>query len=255
MDAFNNDLDDDEGLIDLEALKLQQDAKETEGSKLDNILESNVDSHAWKMELERVLPTLKVTLKLDGKDWRTHIDQMHNNQGAIDKYLAETSAHLTKLSEDINRTLEKIGSREKYVNQSLEHTLLSFRQLQDRLAEKREAEKTESASLDQLSAQLTGISTELDKVKQEMEEKGANMTDGQPLVRIKQAHAKLKKEIVDMDIRLGVLDHMLIVKKLREKRELQKLTSGGSGSGAAGAGDGGVGGGTTGGKEMTETFV
>ena len=88
-----------------------------------------------------------------------------------------------------------------------------------------------------------------------MEEKGANMTDGQPLVRIKQAHAKLKKEIVDMDIRLGVLDHMLIVKKLREKRELQKLTSGGSGSGTAGAGDGGVGGGSAGGKEMTETFV
>jgi len=246
MDAFNNDIDDDEGLIDLEALKLQQDAKETEGSKLDNILESNVDSHAWKMELERVLPTLKVTLKLDGKDWRTHIDQMHNNQGAIEKYLAETSAHLTKLSEDINRTLEKINSREKYVNQSLEHTLLSFRQLQDRLAEKREAEKTESASLDQLSAQLTLISTELDKVKQEMEEKGANMTNGEPLVRIKQAHAKLKKEIVDMDIRLGVLDHMLIVKKLREKRELQKLTS--SGGGATAAGDGGS-------KNLPETFV
>jgi len=249
MDAFNNDLDDDEGLIDLEALKLQQDAKETEGSKLDNILESNVDSHAWKMELERVLPTLRVTLKLDGKDWRTHIDQMHSNQGAIDKYLAETSAHLTKLSEDINRTLEKISSREKYVNQSLEHTLLSFRQLQDRLAEKREAEKTESGSLDQLSAQLTAISTELDKVKQEMEEKGANMTDGQPLVRIKQAHAKLKKEIVDMDIRLGVLDHMLIVKKLREKRELQKLTSSG------GAGEGGGGGVGVGGKNLPETFV
>jgi hypothetical protein len=65
-----------------------------------------------------------------------------------------------------------------------------------------------------------------DKVKQEMEEKGANMTDGQPLVKIKQAHQKLKKEIVAMDIRLGVLDHMLIVKKLREKRDLQKLTNG-----------------------------
>ena len=41
-----------------------------------------------------------------------------------------SAVHLTKLSEDINRTLEKINSREKYVNQSLEHTLLSFRQLQ-----------------------------------------------------------------------------------------------------------------------------
>ena len=79
-----------------------------------------------------------------------------------------------------------------------------------------------------------------------MEEKGANMTNGEPLVRIKQAHAKLKKEIVDMDIRLGVLDHMLIVKKLREKRELQKLTS--SGGGATAAGDGGS-------KNLPETFV
>ena len=86
-----------------------------------------------------------------------------------------------------------------------------------------------------------------------MEEKGANMTDGQPLVRIKQAHAKLKKEIVDMDIRLGVLDHMLIVKKLREKRELQKLTSSGAGGGGGGGGAAGDEGG--GNKDMPETFV
>ena len=70
-----------------------------------------------------------------------------------------------------------------------------------------------------------------------MEEKGANMTNGEPLVKIKQAHGTLKREIVDMDIRLGVLDHMLIVKKLREKRELQKLTSSG---GVAADGDGGA---------------
>ena len=46
---------------------------------MDNILESNVDSHAWKMELERVLPTLKVTLKLDGKVL-IHLDEKNLNE-------------------------------------------------------------------------------------------------------------------------------------------------------------------------------
>ena len=38
-----------------------------------------------------------------------------------------------------------------------------------------------------------------------------------PLVKIKQAMASLKKEITQMDIRIGVIQHILLQAKLKEK--------------------------------------
>ncbi len=38
-----------------------------------------------------------------------------------------------------------------------------------------------------------------------MDERGTSMTDAQPLVKIKQSLTKLKSEIADMDLRIGVV--------------------------------------------------
>lgn len=45
--------------------------------------------------------------------------------------------YLDKLHKEISRTLEKIASREKYINNQLEHHLQEFRGVQDSLAEVR----------------------------------------------------------------------------------------------------------------------
>ncbi|XP_071958579.1 intraflagellar transport protein 57 homolog [Antedon mediterranea] len=69
---------------------------------------------------------------------------------------------------------------------------------------------------------LAEISEELDKIKVEMEEKGSSMTDGSPLVKIKQALQRLKNEILQMDIRIGTVEHTLLAGKLKDKSNLQK---------------------------------
>merc|ERR1712012_104471 len=43
----------------------------------DHIMESNTDSEQWKLEVERVAPSLKITVKNDTRDWRIHLEQMH----------------------------------------------------------------------------------------------------------------------------------------------------------------------------------
>ena len=50
------------------------------------------------------------------QEWRAHYDQMHSHQEAIETKLADTKVYLDKLQQEIGRTLEKITSREKYVN-------------------------------------------------------------------------------------------------------------------------------------------
>ena len=44
-------------------------------------------------------------------------------------------SYLDRLQEDIGKTLEKVGSREKYINNQLEHLIQEYRSAQAKLSE------------------------------------------------------------------------------------------------------------------------
>ncbi|XP_035656517.2 intraflagellar transport protein 57 homolog isoform X3 [Oncorhynchus keta] len=213
----------EENVMDLEALKSRTNQSEARlSSKPDNILESNMDAAEWNLEVERVLPQLKVTIRTDHKDWRIHVDQMHQHQDGIKSSLKEAKGYLDKLQEEIGKTLEKVGSREKYINNQLEHLIQNYRSAQSKLSEARECYQQGSGGVTERTRVLAEITEELEKVKQEMEEKGSSMSDGAPVVKIKQSLTKLKQEIVQMDIRIGVVEHTLLQAKLKEKSNMTR---------------------------------
>lgn len=224
-DLFQEDdeIEEEEHVMMVDDLQ-RKSGKQDQGtsSKPEVIMESNTDSAEWKLEVERVLPQLKLTIRADNKDWRNHLDQMHQHTNTINASLAEMLPQLNKLQDEISRTLEKIGSRETYVNNQLEHHLQDYRGHQDELAEIKERYRQASGGVTELTRKLAEVSDELDHTKQEMEERGSSMTDGAPLARIRQAMGKLKQECLQMDIRTGVLQHMLLRARLKEKN----LTSG-----------------------------
>lgn len=217
------DVEEDESFLDLAGLKNLKNVSETsESSKPQEILESTTDAIDWKLEVERVMPSLKVTIRTDNKDWRTHVDQMHQHKDGIEQSLSHTRGHLDKLHSEISRTLEKITSREKYINNQLEHFLGDFRHMQDSLAEVKEQYRQASGGVTERSRTLAEISEELEKCKQEMEERGSSMTDGAPLVKIKQALQRLRNEVVQMDVCVGTLEHSLLQAKLKDKSNMQR---------------------------------
>ncbi|XP_045906829.1 intraflagellar transport protein 57 homolog [Micropterus dolomieu] len=215
--------DEEENVMDLEALKLRTTRTEVEpSSKPDEILESTIDAAEWNLEVERVLPQLKVTIRTDNKDWRIHVDQMHQHRDGIQSSLKEAKSFLDKLQEDIGKTLEKVSSREKYINNQLEHLIQEYRSAQAKLSQAKERYQQASGGVTERTRVLAEISEELDKVKQEMEEKGSSMSDGAPVVKIKQSLTKLKQEIVQMDVRIGVVEHTLLQAKLKEKSNMTR---------------------------------
>ncbi|XP_014854602.1 PREDICTED: intraflagellar transport protein 57 homolog isoform X1 [Poecilia mexicana] len=215
--------DEEENVMDLEALKLRNAHAEAEpSSKPDDILESTVDAAEWRLEVERVLPQLKVTIRTDHKDWRIHLDQMHQHRDGIKTSLKDTKSYLDKLQEDIGKTLEKVSSREKYINNQLEPLIQEYRNAQARLSEAKERYRQASVGVMARTRVLAEISEELDKVKQEMEDKGSSMSDGAPVVKIKQSLTKLKQEVVQMDVRIGVVEHTLLQAKLKEKSNMTR---------------------------------
>lgn len=147
---------------------------------------SDINAAAWKTEVERVMPQLKVTIKSDNKDWRAHVEQMTSYQNSIGDLLTNTQKHLDKLHQDISKTLEKVESREKYVNTQLDNIVSEFRQKQDKLAATNESYKESSSTVVELTRKLATLTDELDNIKAQMDERGNRMTDSQPLVKIKQ---------------------------------------------------------------------
>jgi len=219
-EEIEEEAEEEENYLDLSGMKQHNFANDF-GTKPESMLESNVDANEWKLEIERVLPLLKVHIRADNKDWRNHYEQMQQYSNGISQTLQETQSQLDKLHQEISKTLEKVASREKYINNQLEGKIQDFRGKQDNLAVLKEKYNQSSGGVTELTQQLSQITDELEQVKIQMDERGTNMTDAGPLVRIKQALSKLKQECVEMDLEIGVLEHALLQGKVREKLGLE----------------------------------
>ncbi|KFP79246.1 Intraflagellar transport protein 57, partial [Acanthisitta chloris] len=222
-DVAEEESDNEENDIDLNVLKAQtyrSDMNDTAEQK--EILQSTTDAAEWYLEVERVLPQLKVTVRTDNKDWRIHVDQMHQYKDRFDSSFKETRGYFDKLDNEISRTLEKINSREKYINNQLEHLVQEYRSAQALLSETKEKYQERSGRVTEKIRVLSEITEELEKVKQEIEEKASSMTDSAPLVKIKQDLTKLKQETIQMDMKIGVMQHMLLQIQLKEKSNMTR---------------------------------
>uniref|UniRef100_A0A5K3FNK8 Intraflagellar transport protein 57 homolog n=1 Tax=Mesocestoides corti TaxID=53468 RepID=A0A5K3FNK8_MESCO len=182
----------------------------------------SVEPGEWQMEVERVLPQLRIVSRPETKDWRGHLDQVNNHRKEIDSCFKDSRSHLQRLQEDLSRGLDKINSREKYINTQIDQILAEYRCVQDRLCRMKERYNQASGGITKRSKVLTELSDELERVKQEMDQRGSSMTDSSPVVRIKQAIQRLKAENVAMEIRIGVLEHTLLRMHLRAREESQK---------------------------------
>uniref|UniRef100_A0A8C0YG70 Intraflagellar transport protein 57 homolog n=1 Tax=Cyprinus carpio carpio TaxID=630221 RepID=A0A8C0YG70_CYPCA len=204
--------------VEEECVKVEEEMTELSGSRPVVVLESDVDAAEWNLEVERVLPQLKVTIRTDNK-----VSNMTGgfilikciHQDGIITSLQD--AKLNHLREDISKTLEKVSSCEKYLTTQLEHHISEYRQAQAQLNKEKELYQQASGSVTERSRILAEISEDLEKFKQEMEEKGST-----PVVKIHQSLTKLKQEIEQMDVRMGVVEHTLLQAKLREKNNMTR---------------------------------
>ncbi|KAJ3172948.1 Intraflagellar transport protein 57 [Geranomyces variabilis] len=186
-------------------------------TKAEDALPKKVDLTEWRLEVERVTPLLRVQIPNDNKDWRIHVENMRHHQNLISNSLTSTRTHLQKLHTEISTQLEKLSSREKYINTQFESQTDQHRILKDTASELKQKHVAATASVTELTRALSGISEELDAVKANMDDIGSGMTDSKPLVGIKQGVVKLKAEVKQMDLRVGVIQHTLLHAKLKTK--------------------------------------
>jgi len=174
-----------------------------------------VDPEAWREEVERITPQLKITLRADQKNWRQRIETLKHNREHIEELFNGTEKKLNQISNDIGQDLEKTASREKYINQQLDGLITELRSSHDKLAKAKETYTSQTSGIAEKTSRLTDINRELEQLKNEMEERGQAISDGKPIQHAKRAIAQLTKENCELDVRIAVIEHEITQKVLK----------------------------------------
>jgi len=174
-----------------------------------------VDPEAWQEEVDRLAPQLKVTLRPDQKNWRQRIDQLKHNKEQIENLFGETKKKLASISDEIGNDLEKMRSREKYLNQQLESLITGLRTSHDKLAHAKDTYNSQASGIAEKTTELSEISAELETLKNEMEQRGQTISDGKPIQQAKKAIGQLTKENCGLDIRIAVIEHEITQQVLK----------------------------------------
>jgi len=181
------------------------------------MLESRVDPKEWQLEVERVAAKLKVTMPNDLKEWRTHLQQTKGYKQIIEGTFPGAKDQLEKLSKELSGALDRIKSKEGFINAQFDHRALDYRQQQEELKNV-QAQYTElNEHVLNLQIRLKTITEDLDMVKVEMEEKSTTVTDTAPIVKMKDSFKRLRADTRQLEVRIGVVSHTLMQAKLRQR--------------------------------------
>ncbi|KAM3721332.1 Intraflagellar transport protein [Dirofilaria immitis] len=208
--------DDSEIVMDLKAVSPRINFDNDQQS-LDGILHSDIDVDFWKLEVERVAPHLKITFEQDSKDWRMHLERMRSLQKSVTELLSTTEPNLKRISNELEKTMERIINREKYFNSQLESVLTKFCLAKERMIDIKEKWKEINSSILERTQKLQHISDELEQIKQQIDEKNLQNNDGVPMLRLKQALQKMESEIMTMNVQISVIEQSLLQSQLKNR--------------------------------------
>lgn len=174
------------------------------------MIESTINPEEWKLELERVAPQLRTMVIADSKDWRSHLDRAKHSLEVIKKVLPESKTNLERIQRDISGTLERLESREEYVNSHFDLQVREYRGFREQLSQMQNQYHKSTENVAELANELSRISEELEQVKQTKEERENNNSDTSPLIKIKNAIQTVQSELTELSVRIGVVEHDLM---------------------------------------------
>jgi len=181
------------------------------------VLQAKVDPKEWLLEVERVSSKLKITMPNNDKEWRTHLQQTKGYKQVIETQFPTSKAQLEKLGSQLSQALDRIKSKEAFINTQFDHRALDYRQQQEELTQV-QAQYTElNEVVMNLQIELKNVGEELEVVKNDMEEKSTTVTDTAPIVKMKDAFKRLRTDTRQLEVRIGVVSHTLMQAKLRQR--------------------------------------
>jgi len=223
-DQFGNQGDDEDDLMYSE-LQAADHGKNDDPEH--QVLESKVDARAWQLELERVTPQLRVQVSnADANEWRSHVEQARKYSKSMSEMLPNCTGQLQALGADLQQILTRVRTKEAYINGQFDSRAGNYRTRNTELEKKTQEYNTLNESHEALLEELRQSTDEYEQLRGEMAERSQTVQDTAPLVKIKDALKRLKSDICQMDLRIGVVNHTLMQAKLRQRPNERSVVKG-----------------------------
>ncbi|KAL3101452.1 hypothetical protein niasHT_020771 [Heterodera trifolii] len=184
---------------------------------MDVLRTSVADSAKMEDELKRVTPQLKVTVRANLRDWRMHTEQMQRMERELREQYAELKPFMARTGEEIGQAMERIRTRESHLNEQFGNLLLLYRNRQNELAAITEQYRESSGTINSQTETLNALNEEIEQLKQQIEEQGMQNTSGAPILKIKQALAKMDRDIVVMRVQIATVEQTLWKSQLNDR--------------------------------------
>lgn len=91
------------------------------------------------------------------QDWRDHVQQIHHFSDAIESSMCDVRVQTSRLQDDITRTVDKIDTREHYLNEQLKCTLAEHREKQYELSKVRNTYREANSGVGDKSSLLAEV--------------------------------------------------------------------------------------------------
>ena len=180
-----------------------------------------VDASQWLLEYEQVAPLLRAhPSSLSTKEWRSHHDSAVKHQQLLVGQTEGVRLELERLSLQLKAAVERVGGKERWLNAEHEQLVGEMRAMQGEHERLQQAYGGQSEELSRLTRRLKEVSEQVDVMKDQIGRKNERMQDTQPVRAVSAAVKELRREVVDMDVRIGVMHQS--VSAIRQRRQRDK---------------------------------
>merc|ERR1712166_750792 len=130
-----------------------------------------------------------------------------------------TKQQLTRLSSDLTGVLDRIKSKEAFINTQFDSRALDYREQQEELNRVTQQYRELNEVVMNLQIDQKTVTEELEAVKGEMEGLSSTVTDTTPVVKLKDAFKVLRYDTKQIEVRIAVVNHTLMQSTIRQRPE------------------------------------
>lgn len=120
-----------------------------------------------------------------------------------------TQSQLKKIQHDVTFAMDKIESREKHLNNDLRQMIEKYKSISTDQAHQMTQLKQAQSEVAEFEKVFDRLNHEYESTKMQMEQRGQTMSDGSPFINLKKAIARIKEEIIQMNLEISVMQHSI----------------------------------------------
>lgn len=116
---------------------------------------------------------------------------------------------MKKIQHDVTFAMDKIESREKHLNNDLRQMIEKYKNISTEQANQMTQLKQAQSEVAEFEKVFDRLNHEYESTKMQMEQRGQTMSDGSPFINLKKAIARIKEEIIQMNLEISVMQHSI----------------------------------------------